>query len=265
MAIVSKEKYDPEQVEKLYDLVRLYHDKDKAFDYEIIVDKLRVVKRTSDPEMFYLFENFVGADTKAVEIVFYTGTSNVNERRIFSFIDEPEAAGLAGIDLQETMKYQLEEKKNEMLKEIRHEQVEKENQDLKSKISELETAIRELEKENEQLVGSQSPLRPFLGEIGSSLLESFIRRNPKIVKNIPGGEALAGLIEPAPPETADGPEADVSFQPKERSSEDQMAITFVNQLKAQFRKDEFDKVVLILQKLAVDKSMIDQFLKQYNT
>lgn len=264
MALINKQKYDPAQVQKLHDLVRLYHEKGQPFDYEIIVDGLRVVRRTSDPEMFFLFENFVGADTKAVEILFYTGTSNVNERRIFSFVDEPEQNGLSGLEFQEKVKDQLAEQKKELLNEIQREQLVKENQELRSEVSELEGEVARLEKVNEELNNNQSPLRPFLGEIGSSLIESFIRRNPKIVKSIPGGETLAGLIEPST-ESTEGVETEVSFQPKEKNPEDQMAITFVNQLKEQFSKDEFNKIVLILQRMADDKSLIDQILNQQNT
>jgi hypothetical protein len=67
MALISKQKYDPAQVQKLADLVRLYRDREQPFDYEIVVDGLKVVRRTSDPEMFFVFENFVSADTKNVE------------------------------------------------------------------------------------------------------------------------------------------------------------------------------------------------------
>ena len=114
-----------------------------------------------------------------------------------------------------------------------------------------------------------------LGEVGSSLVESFIRRNPRIIKSIPGGEALAGLLDSDNKEReADGQtegkeEMEVSFQPKgngsaSKSDDDQIAITFMNQLKAQFIEAEFDKVLLILQTLAADKGKIDLILNHIN-
>ncbi|MEX1239455.1 MAG: hypothetical protein WEB30_07050 [Cyclobacteriaceae bacterium] len=269
MALINKQKYDPVQVQKLADIIRIYHEKGQPIDYEIAVDGLKVVRRTSDPDMFYLFENFVTADTKAVEIIFYTGTSNVNERRLFSFVDDVEERGLSGFEVQAQVKEQLGEQKKELLKELHYDQLVKENQGLKDDVAELEKEVEQLEKEKQVLLDSQSPLKGFLGEVGSSLVESFIRRNPNVIKGIPGGEALAGLMNAeAKPDESKAENTEVSFQPKGKtqslSEEDQAAITFVNQLKSQFSKDEFDKILLILQTLADDKSKIDLILNHVN-
>ena len=267
MALISKQKYDPAQVQKLADLVRLYRDREQPFDYEIIVDGLKVVRRTSDPEMFFLFENFVSADTKNVEIIFYNGNSNVNEKRMFTFIDDEPEKGLSGIEIDNRIQEQVEKQK----KEWEYDLIRKENKDLKDEVAELEKEVEQLEKANEELVNSQSPLKGFLGEVGSSFVESFIRRNPNMLKGIPGGEALAGLIDTdnkRKDQEDESPESEVTFKPKADSNslsdEDQAAITFVNQLKSQFTKQEFDKLLLILQTLADDKSKIDLILNHIN-
>jgi hypothetical protein len=267
MALISKQKYDPAQVQKLADLVRLYRDREQPFDYEIIVDGLKVVRRTSDPEMFFIFENFVTADTKNVEIIFYSGNSNVNEKRMFTFIDEEPEKGLSGVEVDT----RIQEKVDQQKKEWEFEQLRKSNKELLEKIGELEKEVDELEKVNEELINGQSPLKGFLGEIGSSFVESFIRRNPNVIKGLPGGEALAGLIEndnKRKEQEDQSTESEVSFKPKTDSSslseEDQAAITFVNQLKTQFTKPEFDKILLILQTLADDKSKIDLILNHVN-
>jgi hypothetical protein len=44
------------------------------------------------------------------------------------------------------------------------------------------------------------------------------------------------------------------------TEEERNAITFVNQLKTQFQRDEFDKVLLILQTLADHKGRIELIL-----
>ena len=108
--------------------------------------------------------------------------------------------------------------------------------------------------------------------MGSSLLESFIKRNPKLMATIPGGEALSGLLQPEnSPETQSESlhESEVSFKAKTNADsslkeEDQSAIQFVNQLKAQFTKDEFDNVLVILQTLADDKSKISLIINHVN-
>lgn len=265
MALISKQKYDPAQVQKLADLVRLYRDREQPFDYEIVVDGLKVVRRTSDPEMFFIFENFVSADTKNVEIIFYNGNSNVNEKRMFTFIDDEPEKGLSGVEVEA----RIEEK---VRKEMEYDQLKRDNKDLNNKVEELKREVEGLEKANEELVNSQSPLKGFLGEIGSSFVESFIRRNPNVIKGLPGGEALAGLIETdnkqrqQDEQTSDG---EVSFKAKPESEQvlsedDKNAITFVNQLKTQFQREEFENVLLILQTLADDKSKIDLVLNHVN-
>lgn len=264
MALISKQKYDPAQVQKLADLVRLYRDREQPFDYEIVVDGLKVVRRTSDPEMFFVFENFVTADTKNVEIIFYNGNSNVNEKRMFTFIDEEPEKGLSGVEVDA----RIQESREQLRKEFEHERIQKENKELKGKVEELEKEIDDLEKANEELINSQSPLKGFLGEIGSSLVESFIRRNPNVIKGLPGGEALAGLIETdnkRREQEEQTPESEVTFRPKsetgsELSEEDRNAITFVNQLKTEFTKAEFDSILLILQTLADHKGRIELIL-----
>lgn len=265
MALISKQKYDPAQVQKLADLVRLYRDREQPLDYEIVVDGLKVVRRTSDPEMFFIFENFVSADTKNVEVIFYNGNSNVNEKRMFTFIDDEPEKGLSGVEVEA----RIEEK---VRKEMEYDQLKRDNKDLNNKVEELKREVEELEKANEDLVNSQSPLKGFLGEIGSSFVESFIRRNPNVIKGLPGGEALAGLIETDNKQrqqdehSSDG---EVSFRAKSDSelvlSEDEKnAITFVHQLKTQFQREEFENVLLILQTLADDKSKIDLILNHVN-
>ncbi|HMV08139.1 MAG TPA: hypothetical protein PK325_01070 [Cyclobacteriaceae bacterium] len=267
MALISKQKYDPAQVQKLADLIRLYRDREQPFDYEIIVDGLKVVRRTSDPEMFFIFENFVTADTKNVEIIFYNGNSNVNEKRMFTFIDDEPEKGLSGVEVDT----RIQESREQLRKEFEHERIQKENKELRGKVEELEKEIEDLEKANEELINSQSPLKGFLGEIGSSFVESFIRRNPNVIKGLPGGEALAGLIETdnkRKENEEQAPDSEVNFKPKSESysltEDEKNAITFVNQLKTQFQREEFDKVLLILQTLADDKSKIDLILNHVN-
>jgi hypothetical protein len=265
MALQSKERYEPRKIERLIEHLRLYSERAQPIDYEIIVDGFKVVRRTSDLAMFTLFESFVDADTKSMEVLLYTGASNNNDKRIFYF-GEPPKEGLSGLDIDARIDEQVQRK----LKEKESDTLRQQNEELRLEIRELEKDVEQLQKEKADLEASQSPLKGFLGEIGSSFVESFIRRNPNIVRGIPGGEALAGLIENDNQRKAEEHEENVavSFQPGGRESvtnpEDQAAITFVNQLKAQFDREEFDNLLIILQALADDKSKIPFVLSQLN-
>lgn len=259
MALISKQKYDPEQLQKLASLVRIYKEKDQPFDYEIVVDGLKVVRRTNDPEMFFLFENFITGETKNIEVIFYNGNSNVNEKRIFTFVEETSDKGLSGVEVDARIQEQVEKQK----KEWEHGRLVEENKELKQEVDELEKEVERLEKVNEDLINSQSPFKGFLGEMGSSFVESFIRRNPNVMKNIPGGEALAGLIgKDDVKESTITEDAEVVFTSKTGLSEDEKsAIQFVDQIKAQFTRPEFDNILLILQSLANDKPKIERVLE----
>lgn len=255
MAVQTKERYNQAKLDKLADYLRLYHEKGQPIDYEIIVDGFKAVRRTSDPEMFSMFENFVNADTKSVEVLFYTGNSNNNDKHIFFFGDSSPKEELSGLDIDSRVEEQMSRK----LKDSAFEELKKKNIELEKEVSDLEDEIEKLEKDKATYEASQSPLKGVLGEIGSSLVESFIRRNPNVIKSIPGGDALAGLIDSDDKRKEQPqPEGNVSFQSKNsRASEDEMwAIQFAGQLKAQFQNEEFNDVLEILQALSRDKSKI---------
>lgn len=270
MPLPNKEKYEQRKIDSLIQYLRLYHQRGQAIDYEILVDGFKAVRRTSDPDMFTMFENFVTADTRSIEVLLFSGTSNNNEKRIFYFGDAPKEReeGLTGLDV----KTMVDQEVNRKMQAREFEDLKKQNNDLKQHISDLESEVDELEKHNARLEARQSPLNNVLGDIGSSLVESFIKRNPKLMANFPGGEALAGLLatENSDESSDTTSESEVSFKPKQNalpsmSEEDQAAIQFVNQLKAQFTKNEFDSILLVLQALAEDKSKIDVVLNWVNS
>ncbi|MBT1688884.1 hypothetical protein [Dawidia soli] len=256
MGFVKKESYDPIKVEKRQEYLRLYAEKGRPIEYEIVVDGFKAVRRTSDPEEFMDFNRFVDGDTKAIEILFFTGSSNNNDRYIFTLTDNTKE-GLSGIDIDAKIAEQVDRQKRDW----QHATLEREFNELKSEYAELEKELEKLEIEHKALKEQQSPLKGLLGEIGSTFVESFIRRNPSIIKSMPGGEALAGLINVPAQNPESATEGSVSFHAKgdshELTEDEQAAVSFVEQLKAQFLKEEFDRVILILQALAEDKRKID--------
>jgi hypothetical protein len=268
MALPNKEKYEQKKIDNLLQYLRLYHDKGQPIDYEILVDGFKAVRRTSDPDMFTMFENFVTADTRSIEVLLFTGSSNNNEKRIFYF-GETQKEGLSGVDVKNIVDEEVQRK----LREKEYDALKDENKKLQQHIDDLESEVDELEKQNARLEMKQSPLNNFLGDIGSSLVESFIKRNPKLMASLPGGEALAGLLQASNDETVEDqtPESEVSFKPKIATSsinalsdEDRAAIQFVNQLRSQFSKGEFERVLHILQTLADDKTKIDLIFSHVN-
>src|SRR5688572_32180887 len=110
MALPNKEKYEQRKIDNLIEYLRLYQQKGQPIDYEIVVDGFKAVRRTNDPDMFTMFENFVTADTRSIEVLLFTGTSNNNEKRIFYFGDVPrekEETTLNGVETEKTIREQV--------------------------------------------------------------------------------------------------------------------------------------------------------------
>ena len=92
MAIIGKEKYNQEKIDKLHDYLKMYQDMGQPIDFEVLVDGFKAVRRTANPEMFRLFENFVNGETKSIEVLFYQGSSNNNDKHLFTFVDEEKSS-----------------------------------------------------------------------------------------------------------------------------------------------------------------------------
>nr|MDQ3073036.1 hypothetical protein [Bacteroidota bacterium] len=209
MPLIVNEKYAPEKLEKLQEYVRIHAENGEPVEYEIIVDGFRAVRRTSNPDLFPLYESFVKPGTQGVEILFFNGTSRNNDRHIFYFGDpltgELNGSNGKGLNaqIQAAISRAKEDWQNDKLKE--------DHANLKTVVEDLEEEIERLENLLAECQGKQSPLNGFLGDVGSSFVESFIKRNPQVLANLPGGTALAGLLEESPKQLSQENDPEVTF------------------------------------------------------
>lgn len=268
MALLGKEKYSAEEADRIYEYLNVYNDRGQPIQYEIIVDNFKAVRRTDDLSMFQVYENFIKPKTKSVEFLLFTGNSNNNDKYILYF-GEDEQKGLSGLEVEKRIQDGIDKEKRNW----EFEQLRKENQELKTDIQEqdreiegLEKEIERLEREREDIISKQSPLKGVVGEIGASVIESMIRRNPKtIAKIIPGGESLAGLLEQEAKQREEDSglqEAEVVFTPKASAvnnsikEEDRETFSLLKQIQQAFNQEEYEKVIDILDALLTDKSKI---------
>jgi hypothetical protein len=260
---ITREPYNQRKIDMLEGQIRTGHDKGDPIYYEIEVNDDKVVRKTSDPEMFYMFDEYVDGKTKSITVKIYSGTSNNNEKHIFIMGGEL-------IDPTEIQK-KIDAGVDQKLREREFTTLIDKNKELEQQVKELEDEIDELEKEKQTLIASRSPLSGVIGEIGSSVVENLIKRNPQIVSRIPGGEMLAGLMEQPTP-TMDVEHTEVNFKPKDQShsrqtplsqlTEEQLfVLDFGMGIRGLFAKDEFDKVNKIVQLLAEDKSRLDLIIE----
>lgn len=258
---VSTFNYSEDRIKAEHNRLLNYHNIGNPIDYEIKVDGVKAVLRTSDPSMFPTYETFVDENTRKIEVILYTGSSHYNDRHIYLMKPEPTDKGLGEIEINEIVEDALRKEREA----VRYQRLEEDNQKLRDEIKELEGEIKdlenditELEKEKAALQSSLSPLNGVLGEVGSHIVENFIKRNPKILKGLPGGASLSGLL--GPDESAALNPSDASFE--SFSEDDQQAIRFMQEIQRLFNEEEIAQVVEIIMLLSHDKSKIKSIKEQ---
>lgn len=253
------EPYSAQKIENLFNFLQGSKDQGEAEDYEILVDAFKVVKRTNDLSRFESYSNFIQPETKSLTIVIYDGTSPRNTKHIFN-IKEDSQNTLSGVDVDSRIedKIRLEKEKweTDLLK--------KENEKLKEELTEAEAYITELEEKAEKVKDKKFKLGDVnMGELASVMLEGFVRRNPQMLAKLPGGEALAGVIERDNEDrekalTESPPEVEASFKKKSATSteqeplseEDKTYLDFIKSLKNKFNHEQMTQVMLVLEVLS---------------
>lgn len=260
MAIISKEKYSQERIDKVLDYLKMYQDLGEPIEYEIVVDGFKAVRRTSNTELFPVFENFVNANTNSVEILLYQGNSRHYEKHIFTFKEpeQPKETPLSGVDVENMVNERIIRAKHEW----EFEQLKKDNKEWEEYAEELEEDKARLEKELAEIKSSQSPLTGMLGEFGSSFLSGLVKNNPALADKIPG---LAGLMEA--PAKSNGPLKapgdDITFTSAEPNNEETKdALGFVKHLRHHFPDKKFDQLMEVIDLLAQDHKRLDVVLAQ---
>jgi hypothetical protein len=191
MAIVTQ-KYNGAKINLLHQVLASDAEEGRPREYDIVVDDLKVVRRTTDPDKFFTHEDFINGDTCSLIITIYEGTSKRNTRYVFTLKEgaEEEKATLSGIDNV------MNEKMLQQRKAWEHEQLQKELGELREEMEEQDTYIEKLEGMLQEEKGKKVSLKDNWGEVMSVALEGMVRRNPHLLGGIPMiGQGLAGVIE----------------------------------------------------------------------
>jgi len=191
MAIV-KEKYSGQKINLLYQLLQSDYEDGRPREYDISVDDLKVVRRTTDHEKFFTHEDFVSGETKYITITLYEGTSKRNTRHVYYLKEgaEEEKTTLSGIEQT------VNEKLLAQRRQWDFEQLQKENEELKEQLDDQEDYIERLERKLEEEKQKKVTIQDRWGETLSVALEGIVRRNPQFLGGIPIiGQGLAGVIE----------------------------------------------------------------------
>ena len=262
------EKYSEQKIDNLYHFLQNSKEQGEPEDYEVFVDAFKVVKRTNDLSRFESYSNFIQPETKTLTVIIYDGTSPRNTKHIFAIKDDG-TNGLNGLDvdtrIEEKLRIEKERWETNLLKQ--------ENEKLKTDLSEAEAYIEQLEDDADKVKDKKFRMGDVnVVEFASVMLEGFVRRNPQILTKLPGGEALAGVIEQ---DNADrekalldkSPETEVSFTKKSTttqsalSDEDKSYLDFIKSLKDKFDHEQMNDVMSILDVLSKQPNVIKNTLQ----
>lgn len=273
---VRTEKYSPAKIERIKQVLLSNAEQGNQQDYEIFVDGFKVVFRTDDVEQFDTYTDFVDSDTENVTVVIYNGNSPRNDKHILLLKGEVPGQnnGLDGVDIDNKINEKIETERQKW----DFDQLQEKNKGLKNELSEANDYIKELEESIDEMQTKKFSLGNInLGELSSVVLEGFIRRNPQILAKLPGGEALAGIIEEDNQEREQNAnsaqtnedEPEVTFKKKskddtpapELSEEEKGYLDFVRQLQEKFNQEQLPPVMEILDHLAKDINLIEPTLE----
>lgn len=256
---VTNDKYDQFKIERLKNFLEDMAGKGQPRYYEIYVDSLKVVPKTDDAKEFDNYERYMDENTEKVRIVIYgSALSPRNDQYCFLVQQPKQDTGLNGLgEVENIIQEKLAARDREYELTRLREELQKTKEQLEEAEEYADTLLSQLEQEktNKFKLGNIN-----VGELASVALEGMIRRNPQLLTKLPGGEALAGIIEQDTLEkekllSSSLPESQASFQKKAESSveltpEHLRYIPLLQQLDAAFNTAELELVMQIIQRLA---------------
>lgn len=282
---ITQEKYDLVKIERLKHFLESATEKGRPKFYEVFVDNLKAVDKTSDPEAFDEYLVYMGEDTRMVKVLIYTSTENCprNDKFIFTVSspekerDEKRRQELSGFEIEEKIQSVVQQEREKMNTEL----LKKELQETQEDLEEAETYIEQLEKQLVEAKNTKVSAKENFGEVVSLALENIVRRNTHLLSGIPlVGQGLAGVVEQDNKRLEDtamnSPKAveerNVTFkrvvnedekQPPITatiSKEDQETLAYFQSLRQAFTESELLQVLEIISNLSHGKENIEAVL-----
>ncbi|MDO9187398.1 MAG: hypothetical protein Q7W13_15395 [Bacteroidia bacterium] len=267
MAITS-ETYDQLKIDKLKLYLQTQADRNAARYYEIYVDNLKAVHKTNDIQEFDSYEDYMTEDTDRIRILVYSTNSQSprNDQYVYRMKKQEEQKtivqqqGLSGIEIESRMEEKLQTHRERWEHEALVKELEQTKQQLKESEEYAEKLVAELQEYRSKKLhwGNVN-----LGELASVVVEGIVRRNPQMVAKLPGGEALAGIIEQDNKErgtTTTTHETEVSFKKKsdtpELSDEEKGYLNFMRGIAESFDDEEIVILTQVITKLEEDTTQL---------
>ncbi|MFZ5553554.1 MAG: hypothetical protein ACOZCO_10585 [Bacteroidota bacterium] len=255
--------FDERKMKLLHDYLKRCAADGRPRYYEIRLDEFRAVPRTNDPASFEHYKESLDEKSQLVKVFIYnTHPRSFNAEKHFFKIqgqqeDEKVAVpSLSGYDVDAKIQAAVERERER----IEHEKLCEELDKTKADLKEAEDYIQKLKEDLKKYEGKKLHWGNVnLGELASVVMEGMIRRNPQLLTKLPGGEALAGIIEEDNKEREKRGEttvdAEVTFEKNEKGnpanlSEDQQKfLQVLGMLEENFNEGELALINAVLERL----------------
>jgi hypothetical protein len=249
MKFFNRELFDDQKVEALRIQLTNLAANGNPTDYQVILDDMEVVPRTSNAELFSSFYDLISEKSKSLNIYVFSGTTRHKRTYSFYFSDPVKhEGGLNGIDTQQIIDQQVALKTLEM----QNHQYDQQIKSFREEIISLESENKRLYDENESL---KEDLQKTVGENG-------------LAANIMGG--VERMIKHFVPGSAGNPQNTLAGAEHQHQSAAPGTVTIslaqfdefrgFAAMAETFEKAEFEKVLHIVKFLSQNKPAIDETL-----
>lgn len=254
---ITTEKYNVVRLEKIKHYLESLAERDNPKFYEIYVDNMKVIDKTNDPHQFDEYKMYVDENTQMLKLLLYTGSESSprNDKFIFSFENGLDKTTLGEVDVQNKISSAI----NAERERLKIEQLENKVSALGEELDEANEYIERLESGLEQIKNQKADESKQVkyGMVASIAIEQLIRRNPKILNNIPLLGSLSGLLEtttnPVAESVSDSEKEQPSFQFKQVNKfESEIVKLFTDN----FTETDLEVVLKILHRLAEEPTSI---------
>lgn len=242
--------YTPSRIERIRLVLVSAQRNGSPTYYDVWVDGVKVVERTTDLEQFSRYEEFIYPDTQKITINLFTSSptsAHITGRHHFTFGEEEKSETLNGIGLG-AIQEQIREKVSQERERWECDQVKKDLTTTKEKLSEAEEYIGQLQDIIEDTKTKLTEAKG-MGEIASAIKDLAL---PHLLGRKTDDKSLSGN---------DKPQEEASFKMKPSgeeaaSEEDQFFIGLGRNMKASFTEEEFNLVLSVIREFSRDKSTI---------
>lgn len=250
-------KFDQSRIDSLRRYLQREAEKGRSKDYEIMVDGFKIVSRTDNVQEFDDYEHEVRDTTRNISILIYDGPNTPrNTRYSFALQAEPEGNSPKSLNGLGDIDGIIEQRLSERDRDHELQRMKEKLEDIEQQLEESEEYAEGLEKQIEELEGAKHSKAMNIGELTGIALESILKRN---LKNIPGGEGLAGLFGgdatvPALSASSETAEGAASFQKASANDaglteEQQRRMMFAQVLETSFDEAQMAEVLQIMEHL----------------